>query len=110
MLLIIGITLYFLSRLTISKAYKKEKLCTTGIFAICRHTLYSAQLMNVLGVVIFFSSWLLLTIPVFMYIFLSISARKEEKYLLEKYGNEYLIYKNNTSFAFPGLWRYRKIK
>ncbi len=109
-LLIIGIPYYLLSNKTINKAYKEGKLCTTGVYAICRHPLYSSQIINVSGIVIFFRSCLLLTIPIFMYILLRIMSRKEEKYLLETYGNEYLIYRNNTGFVFPKFWKYLKNK
>ena len=93
-------TNYILCGKTIHKVYNEEKLSATGVYATCRHPLYSSW--------IFFRSWLLLTVPVFMYILLSILIRKEENYLADTYRDEYLEYKKNTNFAFPKLWKYFK--
>ena len=105
--LLIGIPFYVLCGKTIKKVYNEGKLCTTGVYATCRHPLYSSWIFfNAPGIVIFFKSWLLLTVPVFMYILLIILAREEENYLTDTYGNEYLEYKKNTNFAFPKLWKF----
>ena len=104
--LLIGLPYYILSGKTIHKIYKEGKLCITGVYATCRHPIYSSWIFfNVPGIVIFFRSWLLLTVPIFMYLLLLILARKEEEYLRDTYGNEYLEYKKNTIFAFPKLWK-----
>jgi protein-S-isoprenylcysteine O-methyltransferase Ste14 len=105
-LLAIGIPFYILCGRTIHKVYNENILCTTGVYAVCRHPLYSSWIFfNVPGIVIFFRSWLLLTVPLFMYILLVILARKEENYLKNIFGNDYLEYKKKTNFAFPKLWK-----
>jgi protein-S-isoprenylcysteine O-methyltransferase Ste14 len=107
--LLIGIPYFILCGKTIYKIYNERKLYTSGVYATCRHPLYSSWIFfNVPGIAIFFRSWLLLTVPVFMYILLIIFARKEENYLMDKYGEEYLEYKKNTNYAFPKLWKYFK--
>lgn len=107
--LFIGIPYYILCGKTIQKVYNEGKLSTTGVYATCRHPVYSSWIFfNVPGIVIFFRSWLLLTVPLFMYILLIILAKKEENYLMDTYGNEYMEYKKNTNFAFPKLWKLLK--
>ena len=106
LLLFIGIPLHILCGKTIYRVYNEGKVSTTGIYATCRHPLYSSWIFfNMPGIVIFFRSWLLLTVPLFMYILLVILAKKEENYLIAIHGNEYLNYKKNTNFAFPRLWK-----
>ncbi len=108
-LLIIGIPYYILSAKKIYKAYTEGKLCTTGVYATCRHPLYSSWIFFLIpGIIIFFRSWLLLTVPVFMYLVLIIFIGKEENYLKNIYGNKYLEYKNNTNLAFPKIWKILK--
>ena len=105
-LLVIGIPFYLLCGKSIRKAYKEGKLCTTGVYSACRHPLYASWIFfNVPGIVILFKSWLLLTTPLFMYLLLIILAKKEEDYLSDKFGKDYLEYKKRTNFAFPKLWK-----
>ena len=106
-LLIIGIPYYILSIKTIHKVFNKGELCTTGVYAICRHPLYSSWIFfNCPAIAILFRSWIILTVPVFMYFLLIILIGEEEKYLIKRYGNEYLDYKKNTNLAFPKLWKF----
>jgi protein-S-isoprenylcysteine O-methyltransferase Ste14 len=105
-LLIIGIPYYIQSAKTIYKIHNEGKLCTTGIYATCRHPLYSSWIFfNCPVIAILFRSWILLTVPVFMYFLLIILIGEEERYLIKRYGNEYLDYKKNTNLAFPKLWK-----
>ncbi len=104
--LIIGIPFYILSAKTIYKIHIEGILCTTGVFAACRHPLYASWIFFLMpGIIIFFRSWLLFTIPLFMYIILVIFIDKEENYLLAIYGDKYRNYKKSTNLSFPKLWK-----
>ena len=103
-LLAIGIPLYLVSVKTINKAYKKDCLCTSGVYGICRHPLYASMIFyNVPAVMLLFRSWLLLTVPVFLYIVFCIFIKKEEKYLEERFGDEFVFYKEKTDLVYISL-------
>jgi protein-S-isoprenylcysteine O-methyltransferase Ste14 len=53
---------------------------------------------------LFFNSWLLLTIPCFMYFMVKIFINEEEKLLEKKFGKEYIDYKKVTYAIFPKFW------
>jgi len=108
-LLCIGIPLYVMTLKALKTAYKKKELITTGVFSICRNPLFAEVIFLILpGIILFFNSWLLLTIPCFVYVMFKIFINREE-YLMEKeFGQEYIEYKNNTSAIFPKLWEYKK--
>ena len=108
-LLCIGIPLYIITLKVLKNAYKKQELLTNGIFSICRNPLFAEVIFLILpGILLFFNSWLLLTIPCFMYIMFKIFINREETLLEEEFGQEYNKYKNNTSVIFPEIWKYKK--
>jgi len=105
----IGIPLYIITLKVLKNAYKKQELLTNGIFSICRNPLFAEVIFLILpGILLFFTSWLLLTIPCFMYIMFKIFINREETLLEEEFGQEYIKYKNNTSAIFPKIWKYKK--
>lgn len=108
-LLCLGIPLYIVTLKVLKAAYKKQELITNGVFSICRNPLFAVVIFLFLpGIILFFNSWLLLTIPCFMYFMFKIFINREE-YLIEKeIGQEYIKYKNNTSAIFPKIWKYKK--
>ena len=108
-LLCIGIPLYMITLKVLKAAYKKHELITNGIFSTCRNPLFAVVIFLLLpGIILLFNSWLLLTIPCFMYFNFKIFINREE-YLMEKeFGKEYVKYKNKTSAIFPYFWKYKK--
>jgi len=108
-LICIGIPLYIITLKVLKNAYKKQELLTNGIFSICRNPLFAEVIFLILpGILLFFNSWLLLTIPCFMYIMFKIFTNREETLLEKEFGQEYIKYKNNTSAIFPKIWKYKK--
>ena len=107
-LICIGIPLYIITLKVLKNAYKKQELLTNGIFSICRNPLFAEVIFLILpGILLFFNSWLLLTIPCFMYTLFKIFINREETLLEEEFGQEYSKYKNNTSAIFPKIWKYK---
>ncbi|MBN2413266.1 isoprenylcysteine carboxylmethyltransferase family protein [candidate division KSB1 bacterium] len=108
-LLCIGVPLYITTLRVLKTAYTKQELISTGIFSICRNPLFAVVIFLILpGIILFFNSWLLLTIPCFMFFVFKIFINKEEYLMEKKFGQEYVIYKNNTSIIFPKIWKYKK--
>jgi len=109
LLLCLGIPLYIITLKVLKEAYKKSQLITDGIFSVCRNPLFAVVIILILpGIILFFNSWLLLTIPCFMYFIFKLFIHREE-YLMEKeFRQEYIKYKKSTSAIFPKIWKYKK--
>ncbi|WP_407382029.1 methyltransferase family protein [Methanobrevibacter sp.] len=105
-LVIDGIFLW-LAALRISKIdqrIKNGQLVTDGVYALVRHPIYSAWLQICTALVLFSQNLVLLVLPVIFWIFLTISMIKtEEKWLLEKFGNDYVMYCQTTNRFIPFL-------
>ncbi len=85
------------------KAQKTHNLATTGLYARVRHPQYDGFVLILLG---FLFQWptiltlLMFPVLVFMYTRLAIV---EEKEMIEKFGQRYLVYKKNTPAFIPRL-------
>ena len=109
LLLCIGIPLYITTLITLKAAYKKKTLLTHGIFSICRNPLFAVVIFLLFpGIILFFNSWLLLTIPCFMIFVFKIFIIREEYLMESEFGQEYINYKSKTSAIFPIIWKYKK--
>lgn len=88
-------------------AYIEEKLITNGIFKLCRNPLFAEVIFLILpGIILFFNSLLLLTIPCFMYFIFKVFINREEKLLEKKFGEKYTDYKKVTNAIFPKFWKF----
>lgn len=109
-LIAIGLPYLLLSALSLKKAYSADKLCAKGAYSICRHPLYSAWTFFIIpGGLLFFNSWLLLSIPIVMYVAFRVFIKKEEIYLEDRFGEDYIKYKNEVGLLFPKFWKYKKL-
>ena len=79
------------------KFKKVNKLVTSGIFKYSRNPIYLAMLMVVLSTSIFYLNIFSILTP-FLFIFWinKFQIKREEAFLTEKFGKEYLSYKNKT--------------
>lgn len=108
-LLCIGIPLYIIVLKVLRASYKRHELITTGCFSICRNPLFAVVIFLLLpGLLLLFYSWILLTIPFFMYIMFKVFISREEHLMEKEFGQDYIKYKNNTPQLFPKLWNYKK--
>jgi len=101
-LIVIGIPFYIISARVVMKAYNADELITGSIYRFCRHPLYASWVIFIVpGIVLLINSWIALTVPIFMYILLCILVKKEELYLENRFGTEYLKYKNKVPCILP---------
>lgn len=101
-LLAAGIPLWAISVLTIIKGFKEGVPCTQGVYSIVRHPLYSAFIVFIVpGILMFFRSWILITIPFAAYVIFKRLIRKEEDWLEEQFGEDYLRYKSKVHAILP---------
>ncbi len=72
-------------------------IISTGIFAYSRNPIYVAFCLVTIGVGIFLNSiWVLFSVIPSAILVYYIAIKKEETYLEEKFGEEYLLYKSNV--------------
>lgn len=104
-LLLMGIPFLIVSIASVFKAYHSDSLMTHGIYKCCRHPVYSSWVVFIApGIVLWANNWLGLTVPVFMYFLLGKLVKKEEDYLEQRFGAEYLDYKKKTPCILPYGW------
>jgi len=106
----LGIALYVAGVHAMLRAYRDNRLCTTGVFALCRHPIYAAWICFLVpGMAFFTNSWLSFTTPLVMYVLFRMLIRKEDRSLRERFGAEYLHYRKKTPELLP-LGRVKKAK
>lgn len=104
-LIIIGLPFYVVGAVSAMRAYNADRLCTKGVFRLCRHPVYAAwTVFLVPGIMLLSNSWIGLTAFPVMYASLRIMVRKEDNYLENKFGDEYLTYKKRVPAIFPFGW------
>jgi protein-S-isoprenylcysteine O-methyltransferase Ste14 len=101
-LLGIGLPLWIISGKTLLKAYKMDVLYTKGVFSICRHPLYTAVILFVMpGALLFTHSWIILSTPYVMIVVCSFIVRQEDKYLGERFPNDFPDYRKRVNAFLP---------
>jgi len=78
---------------------------TSGVFKYVRHPLYLGGILIYLGMVISTLSLLFLVVFVGIHIFYNYIATYEEKLMEEKFGEEYIKYKQRTGKWLPRIGR-----
>ena len=82
----------------------RHELITHGIYKYLRHPMYSAHLLWALAQIMILHNWiagysfLIVQIPFYWY-----RIRKEEKMMVEHYGETYKSYMQKTNMLIPGL-------
>lgn len=100
--LLIGIAFSIFSVKTITKAYNSDSLVTMVIYKCYRHPLHSAWVVFIVpGIVLLANSWIGMTAPLLMYFLLCKLVIKEEAYLEQIFGSEYIDYKKKTLCILP---------
>jgi len=109
LLVAIGLPIFILPGIAIDRYFNQGKLATKGIYAFFRHPIYGSWIVFIIpGVAFIIDSLLALSIPLFMYGVFRIFIGEEEKYLEQKFGNEYFEYKRRVGSIFPKfntLWK-----
>ncbi len=87
------------SRTTINpiKFKKVNKLITSGIYKYSRNPMYLGLLTIVISTTIFYLNIFSITTPIIFYFWINkFQIKREEIFLTEKFGKEYLLYMTKT--------------
>jgi hydroxyacylglutathione hydrolase len=108
-LMAVGIPIWVTASKAVDRAFEEGGLATQGVYALCRHPIYgNAIFFTIPGLLLFFQSWLLLTVPVAMYVIFRLLIREEEDYLRQKFGLAYPEYEKEVNAVFPKVWKLRR--
>lgn len=105
LLIVIGVIIFLIPAFTIDKYFYEGKLCKKGVYAYLRHPIYASWISFIVpGIVILRGSTLGITLPLFMYLVFRALIPVEEKYLIDKFGHEYIEYQSKVWAVIPKLW------
>jgi protein-S-isoprenylcysteine O-methyltransferase Ste14 len=80
-----------------------HRLIKSGPYSRIRHPMYTALFSVYLGLGLISSNYVIIILMIMAVISLAIRIPKEEKMLIEKFGDEYKTYMRNTGRLFPKL-------
>ncbi len=87
------------------KPENKGRLYTKGFFKYSRHINYFGDILWVIGYSLITKNIWSITIPVFLFCFFAFyNAPKLDRYLKEKYGNDYNEYAKTTKMLVPFIY------
>ncbi len=83
----------------------KGKIYTQGFFKYSRHINYFGDILWVISYALITKNIWSVTIPLFLFIYFTFyNAPKLDKYLKEKYGNDYDYYAKKTKMLIPFIY------
>jgi len=85
---------------------EKHALVTDGVFRYMRHPMYSAHWLWGIAQLLLIQNWIagLASLVVFLPLYL-LRVPREEKMMLENFGEEYRLYMDQTGSIIPRFWR-----
>ena len=102
-LLTIGIGIRFVALVQLGLSYsvgivirEGHTLKTSGIYALVRHPLHLALLVELLGMIVFTETWWSMPLWLVLIGMILIRNRQEDRILIENFGNEALKYQATT--------------
>jgi protein-S-isoprenylcysteine O-methyltransferase Ste14 len=100
----ITIGLVYIIRGGAKRQIHAETLVSEGIYKVCRNPMYLGNILLLLGFALFADNLLFLLVffPIFIFFYVAI-IRAEEDFLLGKFGEEYLRYKNTSNSLIPDM-------
>lgn len=109
-LMAVGSVLFFAGIVCLDRGltplpYPKEgtKLIEKGPYALVRHPIYSGGLVICLGWALYVQGWLTLGYVLVLFVFLDVKARREEKWLLERFP-VYTNYQQRVRKLIPFIY------
>lgn len=80
-----------------------SKVLTRGFYSKIRHPIYLGSIQLNFGIVLAFRSLWMLLPAILLSLMYYFDAKQEEKYLTDKFGDEYIQYKARTGMFLPKI-------
>ena len=80
-----------------------HELVRTGPYSVVRHPIYTGLTLSTMGTALFVGEWRGVVAVVLVLASESIKARREEKFMVEEFGETYQQYRKETWFIVPGF-------
>ena len=104
LLIFVGVALWIYAVIIqrVGNEISTGNLVTTGIYSIVRNPIYLAFLCVCTGILITAHNVYLLVFPILFYVFLTVLMKQtEEKWLLDKFGADYIEYCKHVNRIIP---------
>lgn len=86
----------------INQEVENNELVTTGIYAYVGHPIYAAFFYIATGLILISQNIILFILPIIFWVFLTVVMIKtEEKWLINKFGNDYIDYSKKVNRFIP---------
>jgi protein-S-isoprenylcysteine O-methyltransferase Ste14 len=106
-LIVAGLTVWIMGAIAVMRAYNRDELVTTGIFALVRHPVYAGWISLALpGLALVTRSWPMFLTPFLAYAIFRRFIPKEDEYLKERFGQPFVNYRRrvNEVIPIPRFW------
>ena len=103
-----GLLMWIVGGVTVMRAYNRDQLVTSGVFALVRHPVYAAWITLVFpGLALLIRSWPMLITPLIAYAIFRHLIHREDEYLEQRFGRAYLDYRRrvNEVIPIPRFWQ-----
>lgn len=81
-----------------------ERLVTSGPFALCRNPMYLGHIIFLAGLALTLQSWLAAALAIGSAIWFQFRVQRDERRLVERFGEPYREYAANVKRWVPGLF------
>ena len=110
--LVVGLRLFYRSHADLSVNWsislelrENHRLIKTGVYRRIRHPMYAAILLQAIAQVLLLSNWFAGPACLIAFlIMLPLRIRPEESMMLEKFGDDYRAYTEQTKRLIPAVW------
>ncbi len=109
-LLFVGVGIFIQGWRELYRARQQNRLVTTGLYSLVRHPQYTGLFIGLFGEGVV--HWpTLFSVALFPVIVLAygLLARREEKQVLEQFGDEYRAYQRRVPMFIPRIGRWRQL-
>ncbi|MCX6626175.1 MAG: isoprenylcysteine carboxylmethyltransferase family protein [Candidatus Solibacter sp.] len=103
----LGLLLWIVGAVTVMRAYDRDQLVTSGVFALVRHPVYAGWITLAFpGLALLHRSWPMLITPLIAYAIFRSLIHREDEYLEKRFGQAYLDYRRrvNEVIPIPRFW------
>ena len=103
-----GVAMWLVGAVAVMRAYNRDQLVTSGMFALVRHPVYAAWITLIFpGLALLTRSWPMWITPWIAYAIFRRLIHREDEYLERRFGQAYRDYRRrvNEVLPIPRFWQ-----